>query len=156
MFHFIKKTKENAVYAPVSGTCVDITTVDDVGFSSKIMGEGVAIIPDEGIITAPCDGEISMVFDTGHALGMVADNGAELLIHIGIDTVNLNGDGFNVLTRTDAKVKKGEPLVRFDLEKIKKSYDPVTMLIMTNGKTFEKTAVGQKVDRNTKIFGDIQ
>mgnify|MGYP004587331557 FL=1 len=156
MFGFFKNKNENAIYAPVKGTCIDITEVNDIGFSSKIMGDGVAIVPTEGIVTAPCDGRISMIFDTGHAFGIEANNGAEILIHIGIDTVNLNGEGFEILKKTGQKVKKGEPVIRFELEKVKKLYDTATMVIMTNGKSFVKTAVGYNVDNDTKIFGDIQ
>ena len=156
MFGFFKNKNENVIYAPVKGTCIDITEVDDIGFSSKMMGDGVAIVPIEGIVTAPCDGKISMIFDTGHAFGMEANNGAEILIHIGIDTVNLNGKGFEILKKPGQKVKRGEPVIRFDLEKVKKLYDTATMVIMTNGKNFVKTAVGCNVDNDTKIFGDIQ
>ena len=156
MFGFFKNKNENVIYAPVGGTCIDITEVDDIGFSSKMMGDGVAIVPIEGIVTAPCDGKISMIFDTGHAFGMEANNGAEILIHIGIDTVNLNGEGFEILKKPGQKVKRGEPVIRFDLEKVKKLYDTATMVIMTNGKNFVKTAVGCNVDNDTKIFGDIQ
>ena len=105
MFGFFKNKNENVIYAPVKGTCIDITEVDDIGFSSKMMGDGVAIVPIEGIVTAPCDGKISMIFDTGHAFGMEANNGAEILIHIGIDTVNLNGEGFEILKKPGQKVK---------------------------------------------------
>ena len=153
---FCQNKNENVIYAPVKGTCIDITEVDDIGFSSKMMGDGVAIVPIEGIVTAPCDGKISMIFDTGHAFGMEANNGAEILIHIGIDTVNLNGEGFEILKKPGQKVKRGEPVIRFDLEKVKKLYDTATMVIMTNGKNFVKTAVGCNVDNDTKIFGDIQ
>ena len=156
MFGFFKNKNENVIYAPVKGTCIDITEVDDIGFSSKMMGDGVAIVPIEGIVTAPCDGKISMIFDTGHAFGMEANNGAEILIHIGIDTVNLNGEGFEILKKPGQKVKRGEPVIRFDLEKVKKLYDTATMVIMTNGKNFVKTAVGCNVDNDTKIFWDIQ
>ena len=156
MFGFFKNKNENVIYAPVKGTCIDITEVDDIGFSSKMTGDGVAIVPIEGIVTAPCDGKISMIFDTGHAFGMEANNGAEILIHIGIDTVNLNGEGFEILKKPGQKVKRGEPVIRFDLEKVKKLYDTATMVIMTNGKNFVKTAVGCNVDNDTKIFGDIQ
>ena len=156
MFGFFKNKNENVIYAPVKGTCIDITEVDDIGFSSKMMGDGVAIVPIEGIVTAPCDGKISMIFDTGHAFGMEANNGAEILIHIGIDTVNLNGEGFEILKKPGQKVKRGEPVIRFDLEKVKKLYDTATMVIMTNGKNFVKTEVGCNVDNDTKIFGDIQ
>ena len=156
MFGFFKNKNENVIYAPVKGTCIDITEVDDIGFSSKMMGDGGAIGPIEGIVTAPCDGKISMIFDTGHAFGMEANNGAEILIHIGIDTVNLNGEGFEILKKPGQKVKRGEPVIRFDLEKVKKLYDTATMVIMTNGKNFVKTAVGCNVDNDTKIFGDIQ
>lgn len=155
MLGFLKKKVDTAVYAPVEGKCIDITQVKDVGFSSKVMGDGVAILPTDNVVKAPCDGKITMFFETGHAFGIQADNGAELLIHIGIDTVNLNGDGFEVLKKVDARVKKGEPIVRFDLEKLKENYDMTTMIIVTNGKTFQKPMLGQQTDVQSHILEGI-
>ena len=155
MFGFSKKKIDTAVYAPVKGRCIDITQVEDVAFSSKVMGDGVAIVPADNVIKAPCDGKITMFFETGHAFGIQADNGAELLIHIGIDTVNLNGSGFEILKKVHARVKKGDPIVRFDLEKMSVQYDMTTMVIVTNGKAFRKLMLGQQTDTESPILEGI-
>lgn len=152
MFGFFKKKTDPAVYAPVKGKCIDITEVNDEGFSSKIMGDGVAVIPEESVIKAPADGKLTMIFETGHAFGMVADNGLELLLHIGIDTVNEQGKGFRVLKKSGDAVKKGTPIVELDLADLKKKYDMTTMVIVTNGKDVEKPALGKTVDENTAIL----
>lgn len=107
MFGFFKKKTDPAVYAPVKGKCIDITEVNDEGFSSKIMGDGVAVIPEESVIKAPADGKLTMIFETGHAFGMEVDNGLELLLHIGIDTVNEKGNGFKILKKIRRCGKKG-------------------------------------------------
>lgn len=152
MFGFFKKKADPAVYAPVKGKCIDITEVNDEGFSGKIMGDGVAVIPEERVIKAPADGRLTMIFETGHAFGMEADNGLELLLHIGIDTVNEQGKGFKILKKSGDTVKKGTPIVELDLADLKKKYDMTTMVIVTNGKGIEKSALGKTVDENTAIL----
>lgn len=153
MFGFLKKKETDyRVYAPVGGKVIDMTEVDDPGFSCLAMGDGVAVIPEERTIKAPCDGTISMIFRTGHAFGINADNGLELLVHIGIDTVNLDGKGFKVLKSENDKVRTGDPIVEIDLEEIKKEYDTSTMLIVTNGVPIEKSAVGRNVAAGEEIF----
>lgn len=149
---FIKKKTDPAVYAPVKGICVDITEVKDEGFSSKIMGDGVAVIPEESIVKAPVDGKVTMIFETGHAFGMEADNGMEILVHIGVDTVNENGKGFTVLKKAGKHVKKGTPIVELELAALKEKYDMSTMVIITNGKTLTKTALHKVADENTPIL----
>ena len=152
MFGFFKKKTDPAVYAPVNGKCIDITEVNDEGFSSKIMGDGVAVIPEESVIKAPADGKLTMIFETGHAFGMEADNGLELLLHIGIDTVNEKGNGFKILKKSGDAVKKGTPVVELELETLKEKYDMTTMVIVTNEKKITKPALQKAVDENTAIL----
>lgn len=150
MFNLFKSKIDKNIYAPVQGKCVDITKVNDIGFSSCSMGDGIVIIPKSNVIVSPCDGTLQMIFRTGHAFGIKADNGLEILIHIGIDTVNLKGKGFTVLKKVNQRVKKGDPIIKIDLDMIKKDYDITTMLIVTNGKKFRKTSLDDIVD-----IGDI-
>ena len=152
MFGFFKKKTDPAVYAPVKGKCIDITEVNDEGFSSKIMGDGVAVIPEESVIKAPADGKLTMIFEPGHAFGMEADNGLELLLHIGIDTVNEKGNGFKILKKSGDAVKKGTPVVELELETLKEKYDMTTMVIVTNEKKITKPALQKAVDENTAIL----
>ena len=152
MFGFFKKKTDPAVYAPVKGKCIDITEVNDEGFSSKIMGDGVAVIPEESVIKVPADGKLTMIFETGHAFGMEADNGLELLLHIGIDTVNEKGNGFKILKKSGDAVKKGTPVVELELETLKEKYDMTTMVIVTNEKKITKPALQKAVDENTAIL----
>ena len=152
MFGFFKKKTDPAVYAPVKGKCIDITEVNDEGLSSKIMGDGVAVIPEESVIKAPADGKLTMIFETGHAFGMEADNGLELLLHIGIDTVNEKGNGFKILKKSGDAVKKGTHVVELELETLKEKYDMTTMVIVTNEKKITKPALQKAVDENTAIL----
>ena len=117
-----------------TGHLVPIEKVPDAGFASKAMGDGVGITPTEKYITAPADGSVMMVMEaTGHAIGLKLDTDMEILIHIGIDTVNMNGDGFNVLVKTGDNVKAGDKLVEIDIDKIKKAgYNPITIMAVTN------------------------
>lgn len=126
--------KEKAVVgAPVSGTAVPMSQVNDPTFSQEILGKGVAVIPDKGEISAPVDGTVTMVFDTKHAVSMQGDCGVELIIHIGLDTVELKGEHFTALVQAGQKVTKGTPLVRFDMEKVKAAgYDVITPVIVCN------------------------
>ncbi|MGQ9335733.1 beta-glucoside-specific PTS transporter subunit IIABC [Bacillus paralicheniformis] len=119
--------------SPVIGQMISLSDVEDDIFSSKVMGEGIAIIPSKGELYAPVDGEISLLFETNHALGMKTANGVEVLFHIGIDTVQLEGKFFTPLVQAGDKVKAGDLLIQFDLEKIKEAgYDPVTLAVITN------------------------
>lgn len=137
MGFFRKKEKEELVKslkAFVPGKVIAITEVNDQVFSSKALGNGVAIQPTAQIVTAPCDGVISMVAeDSNHAIGMTLNNGVELLLHIGLDTVNLNGEGFHVFVKADAKVKQGDKLMEFDKEFIEsKGFETTCILVVTN------------------------
>lgn len=134
---FKKKVKEEPVKslkAFVSGKVISITEVNDQVFSSKALGEGVAIQPTGQMITAPCDGVISMIAeDSNHAIGMTLNNGAELLLHIGLDTVSMNGEGFRVFVKVNDNVKQGEKLLEFDKELIEsKGFETTCILVVTN------------------------
>lgn len=127
------QTDDHSISAPVSGKVIPISEVNDPVFSQKAMGDGVGIIPDNGTVKAPADGVIETVFPTGHAVGIKTTGGYECLIHIGIDTVSLNGEGFETKVKQGDKVKKGQVLVEFDLDLIKqKGYDPTVMVCITN------------------------
>lgn len=135
MFKFLKK-KENAgivIASPVKGTAVSLEQVNDPTFSEGMLGKGVAVIPTEGKIYAPADGEISLVFDTLHAVSMTTKYGVEILIHVGLDTVKLKGDGFTAHVATGDTVKKGDLLLSVDLEVLKGAgYDTVTPMVICN------------------------
>ena len=118
--------KDTVLSACLNGTVVPLADVKDEAFASGVLGDGIAIEPSDGELVAPADGEISSTFETHHAVGMTTADGAELLMHIGIDTVKLGGKHFTYLINEGDKVKKGQPLIRFELEAIKAEGYPVT------------------------------
>ena len=127
------KMKDSVLGSHMTGHMMLMNEVPDDGFASRGMGDGVAVDPSVGELHAPADGTITLVFPTKHAIGMVTEDGTELLMHIGIDTVKLNGEHFDVKVAQDQKVKKGDLLVTFDIPAIKKAgYPVVTPLIVTN------------------------
>ncbi len=120
---------------PVPGTVVALDTVPDKTFAEGRLGAGVAIEPSVGTVVAPADGTVAMVFKTGHAVALVLDGGEELLIHVGLDTVEMKGEGFQILTQKGARVTAGTPLLKFDIAKIKAAGHPtVTPVVVTNNK----------------------
>lgn len=137
MFSFLKKNKEivreNELRAFLSGEVVPIEEVPDEVFSKKMLGDGLAIIPKDNIVIAPASGEISLVMtDSKHACGLHLSNGMELLIHIGLDTVDMNGDGFELFIKEGSKVKAGDPLIKFDPDKIKAAgHSAITIMAIT-------------------------
>lgn len=134
MFGFLKKkATEYLLGAPAKGKAVPLSEVNDPTFSEGMLGDGVAVIPAEGKIYAPVNGEVGMVFDTLHAVSLTADFGAEVLIHVGLDTVKMNGDGFTGHVQAGDKVKKGDLLLEVDLEKVKAAgYDTITPVLICN------------------------
>jgi glucose PTS system EIICBA or EIICB component len=119
--------------SPIKGEIKSITDVPDAVFSGKMMGDGFAIVPTDGTIVSPVDGKIVNFFPTKHALGILADNGREILIHVGIDTVNLKGEGFEALAKENDQIKKGQPLLKVDLDAIKdKVPSIITPVVFTN------------------------
>ena len=144
----------NELYAPMKGEVLDVAKSADPAFASKAMGEGVAINPSEGIVYAPADGTISLIFPTKHAMGITLNSGVELLIHAGIDTVKMNGEGFETFVETGAKVKKGDKLLSFDMDLVKeKGYKTQTMFLVADAKGKEVEVVeAADADNNTKIM----
>lgn len=131
MFGFLKKSYE--LIAPITGQIIDLTEVKDELFSGKIMGDGVAVEPTGNTVVAPANGELTMIFPTNHAFGLKLRNGVEVLVHIGLDTVNLQGVGFERLGTPNRKVKAGEPIIRFDREIVKEhGCGLTTMVLITN------------------------
>jgi len=144
----VKDSKD--IKAPVKGEMIDITTVNDETFAQKILGEGVAFIPEDGTVCAPCDGIVEMLAETGHAFAVTRDDELNMLVHIGIDTVAMNGEGFTALVKQGAHVKAGDPVIRADLAKIReKGYDTTVMLIVTEGeqafRSYGHVACGEKI-----------
>ena len=122
------------VYSPLTGKMLSLEEVPDPVFSQKMMGDGIAIDPADGKVVSPVDGEIVQVFPTKHAVGIKAENGTELLIHIGLETVSMNGEGFEAHVSEGKKVKVGDPLVTFDMDMVKeKAKSTITPVIITNG-----------------------
>ena len=119
-------TTDKTIVAPINGTVVPLSQVKDEAFASEALGKGVAIEPKEGKVYAPADGEISTFFPTGHAIGITSDAGVEILIHVGMDTVKMNGDGFTPAKKQGDRVKKGDLLLEFDMQKIKEAGYPLT------------------------------
>lgn len=131
------KLDDEEIFAPLKGQVISLDKVNDSVFSSGSLGKGMAIIPSEGKIYAPADGTISAFFETGHAIGVTSKHGAEILIHVGIDTVNLKGKYFYPKVKQNEQVKKGELLLEFDLNKMKEEgYDCTTMIIVTNSQQY--------------------
>ena len=127
------KTKNIVITSPVKGKVMALSEVQDEAFSTGILGQGAAILPEDDTIYAPADGKIDNMFSTGHAIGLLTDSGAEVLIHVGMDTVQLNGKGFQPLVKTGDTVKKGQVLLKFDRNLIQEAgYSLVTPVIITN------------------------
>lgn len=144
----------NELYAPMKGEVLDVAKSADPAFASKAMGEGVAINPSEGVIYAPADGTISLIFPTKHAMGITLNSGVELLIHAGIDTVKMEGEGFETFVEAGAKVKKGDKLLSFDMDLVKeKGYQTQTMFLVADAKGKEVEVVeAANADNDTKII----
>ncbi|CYV97686.1 sucrose-specific PTS transporter subunit IIBC [Streptococcus suis] len=132
---------EETLVSPLSGDVVALENVNDPVFSSGAMGKGLAVKPSEGVVYAPADVEVTIAFETGHAYGLKTASGAELLIHIGIDTVSMNGNGFEKLVAAGDKVKAGTPIAKFDAAKIAEAgLDDTTMIIVTNTADFAEVS----------------
>ncbi|MGN1421373.1 MAG: glucose PTS transporter subunit IIA [Eubacterium sp.] len=147
--------KEITVYSPCRGNVIELSQVKDDVFSQKILGDGCAIEPDSNNLYSPCDGKVDTVFDTKHAVNIISENGAEILLHVGIDTVKLDGKYFEAFVKDGQEVKKGDLLLTFDREKIQEAGYPVTIpVIICNSdeyKSIEMTAKGT-VDTGNSIL----
>ncbi|ADH60281.1 PTS system, glucose subfamily, IIA subunit [Thermoanaerobacter mathranii subsp. mathranii str. A3] len=132
MFNIFKKKKYVDIYSPINGILLKIEDVPDPVFSQKMVGDGVALEPTEGIVYSPVNGTIIQLFPTKHALGLKTEEGLELLIHIGMDTVEMKGNGFESFVSEGEKVKVGDKLIKFDMELVKKEHPLTSPIIITN------------------------
>jgi PTS system glucose-specific IIA component len=156
---FGKKTEkqtEETVYAPLTGRLLNLEDVPDPVFSQKMMGDGMAIEPSEGILVSPVEGEIIQLFHTKHAIGIKSQTGMEILLHIGLETVAMNGEGFEAFVKEGDKVKPGDKLITFDLNLIKeKAASTITPIIITNGDIIEnvqKSPLGEVKGGSDKVI----
>lgn len=137
------------LYSPLKGEAIKLSEVPDDIFANEILGKGMAVIPKEGLVTAPVDGEVSTLFGTLHAIGITGDNGVEILIHVGINTVELEGKYYKALVKEGDKVTKGQPLLECDLVGIRKAgYNTVTPVIITNSDEYEEIEL--------TAYGDVE
>ncbi|GHU47652.1 PTS glucose transporter subunit IIA [Bacilli bacterium] len=167
---FGRKDKRVEIYAPVDGQVVPMTEVKDETFSKDMIGRGFAVKPSAGDFVSPIDGEITLIAETGHAYSIKSHNGIEVLVHVGIDTVNMNPRdakvapvsdkliGFEILAKTGDSVKVGTPILKADLAAIKKAgYDTITPVIVVNtehtvNKTINTILANGNVSKGTKII----
>lgn len=152
------KMKGEEILSPLDGELIELSDVNDKTFASGAMGKGVAIKPVEGMLVSPVNGHIEMIFNTKHAIGLKSDDGAEILIHIGMDTVNLQGKYFEVLKNAGDNVKVGDELIRFDIEAMKsEGYDVTTPIIVTNSQEYVDVipdACGE-IKKGSRIFKTV-
>jgi sugar PTS system EIIA component len=135
---FKKKKKVVEIKFPVRGEAVNIAEVPDEVFATKMVGDGAGFIPMEGVVYSPVDGEIVQLFPSKHAVGIKTEDGLEILIHIGVDTVHMNGDGFEYLIKQNQSVKAGDKLMKFDIDLIKKrAKSIVSPMLFTNMEIIE-------------------
>lgn len=150
-----KPSDPKKTYAPVKGNVIAKEEIPDATFASGALGDGVGIIPDKGMIVAPFDGEILTVTETKHAVGIKNAEGMELLIHVGVDTVKMNGEGFEVFVKEGDVVKKGQKMIKFDIKKIEAAgYSAVTAVLLTNSDEFVDFKVVKKgvVEAGEELF----
>ena len=147
---------DDEIVAMADGELIDVKEVHDEMFAQKMLGDSVAFIYDQDVVTlcAPCNGELSVLYPTGHAFGLTMNNGVEILVHVGVNTVNANGKGFTLLSkRQGARVKAGEPIIKVNIKALKKSYEMSTMLIITNANDQTMQFIKpQQVKRGQKIL----
>ena len=150
-----KESSNIIIHSPLKGKTVKLENVEDASFSKGVLGKGIAILPSEGKLVAPCDGIISNLFATGHAIGITSDDGCEILIHVGIDTVRLNGRHFTVRTKQGNRVKKGDIMVEFDIDAItKEGYSLITPVLVTNSDEYFDIVetTNEKVDYSDQLI----
>ena len=150
---FGKKTDD--IYAPMAGKAVPITQVPDPTFAEGMLGNGIAIEPTDGKVYAPCDATVDMMFTTGHAVSLVADCGAEILIHVGLETVGLEGKPFTIHVANGDKIKKGQLMIEVDLDAVKEAGLPtITPVLICNTDDYPtfNTFVGKDVTNEDVVI----
>ncbi|MEG0359700.1 MAG: PTS glucose transporter subunit IIA [Anaerorhabdus sp.] len=147
MFEKFFKNKSNNLYAPVNGKTIALENVADNVFASKMMGEGIAFKLQGDTVYAPCDGILTVLPQSKHAFGIIMENGAEVLVHIGLDTVELNGEGFTCYKKVGDKVRHGSAVIKLDESIVEnKDLDLTTMLIVTNWQDYKISIVQENLD----------
>ncbi|HAK71413.1 MAG TPA: PTS beta-glucoside transporter subunit EIIBCA, partial [Bifidobacterium sp.] len=135
------------VSAPVAGHVIALDDTGDPVFASRALGEGVGIQPADGLVVAPVSGVLQTVAETGHAFGLKTDDGVEVLVHVGIDTVKMNGEGFDVKVKANERVNAGDPLVAVDFDKVKEAgYSTTTLMTVLNTVAFAEVAPKTGID----------
>lgn len=156
MFNFLKNKTDKNIYAPVKGKCIDIIECKDITFSQKMLGDGFIIIPEDDVIYSPCEGTLDMFFPTKHSFGIKTKNKVSIIVHIGIDTVELNGEGFEVLCQVGSKVKKGTPIVKVDQQFLKEQgYDNSVIVIVVENSQVDKKHLNEYVEQGEIIIEDM-
>lgn len=158
LFNLFKNKKQEgiSITAPCSGKVIPISEVNDPIFSEKVLGEGFAVIPEDQIIYAPLAGYVTSVFPTKHALGLKSEEGIEYLIHIGIDTVELQGEPFTILSKEGDRVSSKTPLVKVDFDKIRKAEkDPTVIIVFTEKDQVNKILLTNEKFDHGEICGSI-
>lgn len=152
-------SNSSEIYSPLNGKCVPLSEVNDPTFSEEILGKGVAIIPSEGKVVSPVNGTVEMIFDTLHAVALTSDDGAEILIHVGLDTVKLNGKHYKAIAKNGDTVKVGDILIEFDKDAIKsEGFDIITPVIVSNSGDYGDilTITGENVKTGDSIIKAIR
>ena len=157
MFHFKKRNNDIAFYACAKGKVIALEDVSDPVFAQKMIGDGIAVIVDDELIRAPVEGVLTMIAETKHAFGITTDNGIELLVHIGLETVNLQGKGFQVLAETGSKIEKGQPIIALNTSFFKEKHiELVTPILILNYTEFPIkkliSSPGNEVNQNKILF----
>ena len=150
-----EKFDPNHLYAPMAGAAVPVTEVPDPTFAEGLLGDGIAIIPTDGKVYAPCDATVEMMFTTGHAVSLTTETGAEILIHVGLETVGLEGKPFTIHAANGDKVKKGQLLIEVDLEAVKAAGLPtITPMLICNTDDYPtfNTFVGKDVTNGDVVI----
>ncbi len=149
-----KNYKDNCVYSPMSGRAIALEEVPDKTFASGTLGQGAAIDPMDGKVVAPADGKVSTLFDSHHAVGLTLDNGMELFVHIGMNTVELGGEGFDAFVKEGDRVKRGDTLITFDIQNLKnKGYSVISPVIITNSEKYKD--IRRTTDGGINYFDEL-
>lgn len=143
--------KRNALYSPVQGKLINLSDVNDKVFASGMMGQGFAIVPSSGDVFSPCFGHIKTIAPTKHAIGIETDNGGEILLHFGIDTVDLKGKPFNPLVEIGDKIKPGKPIMSYNIEYVRDAEKDPTIMVIVIGFNNAIKVDEQTVEAQTEI-----